>query len=213
MLGSRDGHVVYDRGAISTGDILLFSGKGPISQGIKHAQSWFKHLNATIAKWSHVGVAVVDKELDLVLLWESTTLGSAKDIISGKTTKGVQLVSLTERLRTYDGEVGLRTLQDVAIDSRRITIMNNLRQSFRGRPYEQNKIELIRSVYDGAFGDNKRDVSSLFCSELVAELYIAWGLLLRTPPSNEYTPADFAVLSTVEGQLSEVKPLMYGGIK
>lgn len=50
------------RGRIQTGDIVLFSGKGGVSTGIK----W-----VTGSKWSHVGMALTISEWDFVLLWES----------------------------------------------------------------------------------------------------------------------------------------------
>jgi hypothetical protein len=41
-------------------------------------------------------------------------------------------------------------------------------------------------------GINKEDLSSLFCSELVAEAYQKMGLLTEQLPSNEYIPKDFS---------------------
>lgn len=66
------------------------------------------------------------------------------------------------------------------------------RTEVRGRPYEDNKIELIKSAYDGWLGENEEDLSSLFCSELVAEAYQRMGLLPDTVASNEFTPRDFS---------------------
>ena len=54
---------------------------------------------------------------------------------------------------------------------------------------------MIKAAYDGPLGHNQEDLSSLFCSELVAEAYQRLGLLPKPPqglPSNEYTPRDFA---------------------
>ncbi len=56
-------------------------------------------------------------------------------------------------------------------------------------------MQLFKSAYDFIGGKNKRDTSSLFCSELVAEAYQQMGLLTLDIPSNEFTPADFADLS------------------
>lgn len=42
------------------------------------------------------------------------------------------------------------------------------------------------------FGDNKEYISSLFCSELVAEAYQKMGLLTEKLPSNEYIQKDFS---------------------
>jgi hypothetical protein len=63
----------------------------------------------------------------------------------------------------------------------------------RGRPYERNRLELFRSVYDGPLGRNrKEDPTSFFCSELVAEAYQRMGLLPASPSASEYTPRDFS---------------------
>lgn len=61
-----------------------------------------------------------------------------------------------------------------------------------GREYEQDQIELIKAAYDGPLGRNSEDLTSLFCSELVAEAYQRLGLLSEEKPSNEYTPAEFS---------------------
>ena len=63
------------RPTLETGDIVLFSGKGGISTGIK----WI-----TNSKWSHVGMVLKLTQFDAVLIWESTTLSDIKDIESGK---------------------------------------------------------------------------------------------------------------------------------
>ena len=102
---------------LKTGDIVLFSGKGGISHGIKLV---------TNSKWSHVGMV----------------------------------------LRLPDS----------------------------------------KAAYDGPLGHNEEDLSSLFCSELVAEAYQRIGLLTSAMPSNEYTPKDFAErrgLKLEKGKLGE----------
>jgi len=173
------------RNKLDTGDIVLFSGKGGISAGIK----WF-----TISKWSHVGMVVRLPDWNMVLLWESTTLSNVADVIDGKAKQGVQLVALSERLRTYGGEAAIRRLS-----VKRTTAMNNslmrLRQEVKGRPYEKSKVELVKAAYDGWLGENTENLSSLFCSELVAEAYQRMGLLSNSKnalPSNEFTPKDFS---------------------
>lgn len=81
------------RDQLKTGDILLFSGKGGISDGIKFF---------TRSQYSHVGMVYrLDDPLDpngTVFCWESTTLSDLADADTGKLTKGVQRVELSERL-------------------------------------------------------------------------------------------------------------------
>ena len=165
---------------LQTGDIVLFSGKGRISNIIK----WF-----TKSLWSHVAMVIRSTEWDMLLLWESTTLNKLKDIQSGVARQGVQLVPLSERIRTYDGRIGIRKLETNKVI--RHQPLMDFRQEVKGRPYEQSKLELLKSAYDGPLGQNEEDLSSLFCSELVAEAYQRMGFVSNDVASNEYTPADF----------------------
>jgi hypothetical protein len=177
------------RDQLKTGDVLLFSGKGGISEGIKFF---------TVSKWSHVGLIykLVDR-LDpkgTVFCWESTTLSDLKDAETGKLTKGVQRVELSERLERCFAkgyEISVRPLNTSLTDDM-LLALNKFRHEVRGRPYERGKIELLKSAWEGWLGENKEDLSSLFCSELVAEAYQRMGLLEEAPPSNEYTPKDFS---------------------
>ena len=170
------------REELDTGDIVLFSGKGGISAGIK----WF-----TNSKWSHVGMVVRLPEWDIVLLWESTTLSDISDITTGEETQGVQLVPLSERLSKYTGDACIRKLS-INVTSEMKNALSKLREELKGRPYEKNKIELIKAAYDGFFGENEENLSSLFCSELVAEAYQRMGLIREDVKSNEFTPKDFS---------------------
>ncbi|WP_169054100.1 YiiX/YebB-like N1pC/P60 family cysteine hydrolase [Nitratireductor sp. XY-223] len=170
------------RSHLKTGDVVLFSGKGGLSAGIKFA---------TGSKWSHVGLVYFLEEYNLMALWESTTLSKFKDIDTGKYNKGVQIVPLSERIRTYDGEVNIRRLNK-ALSSDHHAQLVELRELYKGKPYELNEIELIKAAFDGPFGANEADISSLFCSELVADAYQKLGILDKTLPANEYTPSDFS---------------------
>lgn len=177
------------RSSLKTGDVLLFSGKSGISEGIKFF---------TLSKWSHVGMVYkIQDALDpkgSLFCWESTTLSNVEDADTGKLTKGVQRVELSERLERCiaDGyEISVRQLSQPLTDAM-ITALNLFRHDVSGRPYEKSKIELIKSALDGFIGENKEDLSSLFCSELIAEAYQRMGLLTEEKPSNEYTPKDFS---------------------
>ncbi len=191
---------VYDeqmRAKLKTGDVILFSGKGGISAGIK----W-----ATLSRWSHVGMIVVLPEYDFVTVWESTTLSSLVDLDTNVPHKGVQLVPLSSRIDGYGGEVAVRQLNDVSFDIKDVKNLMELRRELAGKNYEQDKIELIKAAYDGPLGRNAEDLSSLFCSELVAEAYQRLGLLSEDKPSNEYTPSDFSEdkqLPLLEGTLGK----------
>lgn len=49
-------------------------------------------------------------ELDMVMLYESTTLSQIKCVELGRKHKGVQLVPLSERINQYQGRIGIRRL-------------------------------------------------------------------------------------------------------
>jgi hypothetical protein len=175
------------RSELKTGDVILFSGKGAISNVIKLFSG---------GKWSHVGMVLRIHEFsDAVLLWESTGLNDIPDIETALPTKGVQLVPLSQRLSTYPGEVTFRKLNK-ATTKDMFHKLSDKRKELSRKPYEKSEMELLMAAWDKFGGASSgEDLSSLFCSELVAEGYQSMGLLDEYPkglPSNEYTPADFS---------------------
>lgn len=170
---------------LRTGDILLFSGKGIASAGIKRILG---------CAWSHVGLVVRTARSDLPLLLESTPCRDLVDVVSGRVDGGVRLVSLSERLATFEGAVAVRRLNRPLAPAQLDRLADLLRQ-LRGRPYERRLLELLLSVSDRV--DLKREnLTSLFCSELIAEILQGIGLLEDIGqggrPSNEYTPRHFS---------------------
>ena len=123
------------------------------------------------------------------------------DIESGKVRKGVELVPLS--LKVFSGwydRVAIRRLTGID-DKQRAEMYEQLllfRKEVQGRPYEKNTIELILSAVDAQekylsfLRNTHEDLSSLFCSELVAEAYKRMGILNTTKYSNEFTPDDFS---------------------
>lgn len=171
------------RGELKTGDIILFSGKGAFSDIIKFG---------TLSKWSHVGMILSMPDYNFLSIWESTTLSDVTDLDSGLPRKGVQLVPLSSRVQKYSGDIAVRQLTGAELSGDSLQKLMTLRSELRDKPYERDKIELFKSAYDGPFGHNDEDLSSIFCSELVAEAYQKLGLLSEDKSSNEYTPADFS---------------------
>jgi len=172
------------RQQISSFDILLFSGKG-------HISNWIKRV--TNSRWSHIGLALVLDEYDCVVLFESTTLSNAPDLILGRGIKGVQLVNLSLRMKDYNGDVGWRHIEGPRTSEMKRSALQFVRD-FHGRPYEKNQLELIKSALDISglsITQNQEDASSVFCSELAALMLRHVGMMGGKLPSNEYTPADF----------------------
>jgi hypothetical protein len=170
------------RDRLDSGDLVLFSGKSDISEKIKFL---------TRGSWSHVGMVVRTAPAAEPLLWESSTLVDVADVDLGRPNEGVQLVPFADRLATYEGDVAVRQLVVKRTPVFRLAL-EEVREEMRGRPYECRQLEMFRSAYDGPFGTNYEDLSSLFCSELVAEAYQRLALLPPDRPSNEYTPKDFS---------------------
>jgi len=145
-----------------------------------------------MSKWSHVGMVIKIPEYDFVTVWESTTLSNIRDLDTGKANKGVQLVPLSARVDKYSGGMSIRRLEGGVLHNKSINQLMRLREELKGKRYERGKMELFKALWDGKFGLNEEDLSSIFCSELVAEAYQRLGLLTERIPSNEYTPADFS---------------------
>lgn len=171
------------RSELKTGDLVLFSGKGAFSDIIKYG---------TLSKFSHVGMVMRIPEYDFLTIWECTTLNNVTDLDSNLPRKGVQLVPLSDRVQKYSGDIAIRQLKGASLPSGTLLKLMELRKQLCGKSYERDKIQLLKSAYDGPFGHNNEDLSSIFCSELVAEAYQCLGLLTDEKASNEYTPADFS---------------------
>jgi hypothetical protein len=169
---------------LRTGDLLLFSGKGMASAGIKRILG---------CAWSHVGLVVRSAAGDLPLLLESTPCRDLVDVVTGRATGGVRLVSLSERLATFEGALALRRLNRPLAAAQLDRLAGVLRE-LHGRPYERRLLELFLAVSD-RIDLNRENLKSLFCSELIAEILQRIGLLDDIGhggrPSNEYTPRHF----------------------
>ena len=181
---------------LDSGDIVLFGGTSSTCMRVK---SW------TRSRWSHVAMIYRTAGVKQPLLLESTSTTMIPDAVTGAMTPGVVLVELEAWLRTYaTGEIAVRKLHV----ERTPKLRQRLRvffQKMHGRPYESSAWQMFRAVYDGVLGASSgEDLTSLFCSELIAACYQRMGLLGYQTPSNEYTPMDFSTdrvepLSLLEG--------------
>jgi len=167
---------------LKTGDLLFCSGTSFFSNLIKLT---------THSQWSHVGMIYRNLEGGL-FCWEANKIEKGVENIKC----GVEVYPLKEKILNYKGDIAVRRIENSNLDQEKATaIIAGFIEEVKCFPYETNVLELLKSVADGPFGLNVRDLSSIFCSELVAEAYQRLGLLLPSPAglsSNEYTPADFA---------------------
>jgi len=184
------------RPLLQTGDKVLFAGKGLVSLVIRIVSR---------GPYSHIGMIV--KLAGRLFVLESTSLR--------KGVKGVQLSLLSTRLAAYDGKVWIRRLYGIE----RVGLIVNTKETVdeltecflrehRGKEYERSLFELALAALPGR---NKTDLSSLFCSELVAEWDIAAGVLPSCKrPSNEYTPNDYGAGRLVDREI--LSPCTLGSV-
>jgi len=170
---------------LKTGDLALFSGKSGFSRSIKLF---------TRSRWSHVGMILRLPPYEAPLVWESLRVPVLPDVEDGTLKSGVQLLDLDERIHTCGDEIAIRVLNR-PVTAEMEAALHAFREQVRDAPYEQRLWELVRAAWDGPLGLNEEDLTSVFCSELVAEAYQVMGLLPPNEegglPSNEYVPAYF----------------------
>lgn len=171
------------RATLDSGDVLLFGGESRFSQAIKHL---------TGSHWSHVALVARPWAEGPLLLWEATLDPDLPDIATHQIAPGVNLYDLEQWIRHYAGETAIRPLRIERTKKMRAALLDFYLEVC-GRPFERNPLELLRPLYDGPLvTQHEPDLSSFFCSKLVAEAYQRMGLLPTHPPCNSYAPRDFS---------------------
>jgi hypothetical protein len=168
---------------LDSGDLVLFGGVSRFCRAIQRFSG---------CRWSHVALVARPRAGGPLLLWEATLGTDIADLVTHEISPGVHLYDLAHWIRHYGGETAIRRLAIERTNAMRLALLA-FYYIARDRPFERNRLEFLRSVYDGPLGHNRReDPSSFFCSELVAEAYQRMGLLPAAPPANEYSPRDFS---------------------
>jgi hypothetical protein len=168
---------------LDSGDLVLFGGVSRFCRAIQRFSG---------CRWSHVALVARPRAGGPLLLWEATLGTDIADLVTHEISPGVHLYDLAHWIRHYGGETAIRKLAVERTDAMRLALLA-FYYIARDRPFERNRLEFLRSVYDGPLGKNRRDdPSSYFCSELVAEAYQRMGLLPAAPPANEYSQRDFS---------------------
>lgn len=182
---------------LGEGDLVLF-----------HTDRFTSRLQRAFVKsggFDHVGIIVTcddcpdssccPKELKLARKSAGIKAWHTLEADSG----GVSLYRFTPTcLGAYRGVVCIRHLD---LDPKRFDLpqlshkLADFVQAMNGRPYEKSTLQMVRAA--NIFGSNEEeDLSSVFCSELVAAAYKNLGLLAERDntkrPSNSYIPGDFA---------------------
>lgn len=185
-----------------TGDVLLFVTTGFYGRLIQCI---------TGSRYTHVAMVINidpvpdDIEGDGRYMWHAPS-----DIIHGlpdllynppRAKSGPQLNNLKTALRMFRGvqEISVRrfTVEEGTTHSwgkASVTpddpLVNFIRTEHRKR-YESNMMELLKSAEDTFTSPNKTNVKEYFCSELVAETFKEFGIMLTEEASNEFTPRNF----------------------
>lgn len=192
---------IYDQ--FETGDVLLHSGVGTFSMYI---MLFLKCM------WSHVSILIKDPSPAMRQAFNIPddtkgrvfVLEADSELIDrSKKQGGVQLVELKQWMEAYYEESGptdfcayrkLVLPHNAESEKKRMTL--ELESFVTGLPdvtYEQNKLDLVKCIFKK---NKKSDVSSLFCSEIVAQTLLQMGLLPQTTITSNYSPKDFSSLST-----------------
>lgn len=150
-------------------------------------------LIAAASKSSITHVGVVLKHENTLCLLESghSYKDGLSDILTGaQLTSGVRLVNLEERLRLATTKVYIRKGQNLSVCVKANDYSSNFCKQHAGKPYEASFGALINSALH--YRDSNTDLTSIFCSELVAEFLKGLYLLPQAVSSSHYTPATLA---------------------
>lgn len=198
------------RSEVKPGDIIAFGGKGNFSQLIK----W-----ATRAAVSHVGIIMQTQIKDVPGIGGDGYLNQIIESATLNGFSGVNISRLSDRVKTYDGEIWVLRLAPKAWKK----LKPNQEKFFNWclnqdhKPYDvpqaiKSALDLMDKAIDSAAPIlNREDFSSFFCSELAAGALEVASVL---PPINasEVTPIDLCSFNIFEedyfqiaGTMKEIK--------
>lgn len=177
-----DRSTLYNVADLKTGDIILFSGTCFVSRVIKFF---------TGSRWSHIGMIVKDPDYPYPLIYESSHYTGIMGLDIGRKTSGVQILPFNERRRTFAGDMALRRLEYDLSDNE-LYRLRIFRIYMVGKPFEEDRLQMLAASRMFKFLPSREDLSSVFCSELIAQCYQEMGLLGQDLPSNKFSPPDFS---------------------
>lgn len=187
------------REKMQPGDVIAFSGKGDVSEIIKLF---------TRSEVSHVGVVFKTKQLNdtdpdrfMNTLMESTSLDG---------TSGVLMTLLSDRVKTYDGNLWWLPLSAVSRKKLKIVEFFDFLVKQEGKAYDTK--QAIKSAIDAlddipflrGLNYNKEDFSKFFCSELVTAA-LEYAGVINNVNSSEVTPIDLCNFSIYDNSYYQLK--------
>ena len=165
-----------------TGDLWLFRGRSIADHAIR------AFTNAPV---NHVGMAVVLDDLP-PLMWHAELGKGLQDVWTGSHHRGVQLHDLREAVvqwtDRYEQRGWLRQLSVPVTPEMESALLTTIAR-MDGLPFPST-LGLLGRVARGRL--RRRAPAELaYCAEVVAEAYVAMGLLEGSRPSNYYDPGKF----------------------
>lgn len=198
------------RSEVKPGDIIAFGGKGNFSELIK----W-----ATRAAVSHVGIIMQTQVIAAPGIGQDGYLNQIIESASLNGFSGVSISRLSDRVKTYNGEMWVLRLSPAA----RQKLRPNQEKFFNWCLNQDHKLydapQAIKSALDlmdkplGSASPtlNKEDFSSFFCSELAAGA-LEVASVLPSINASEVTPIDLCSFNIFEqdyfqitGTMKEIK--------
>jgi hypothetical protein len=183
--------------SINTFDIFLLSGTGNFSKIIKcFTETQYTHIGIVITEdaLKKIGVRVKDrlKSRDNLYLFHSNkgSVANIPDVVSGNVRSGVQLNDLRDIIDHYNGVIYYRKILGLGDLQQYYDKLKKSYEDLKDREYENDYSEMFCAMFRWPI---EQDTSTLFCSELVAQVYIDTGIFTRkSMPSDNYLPCDFA---------------------
>ena len=165
-----------------TGDLWLFRGDSVADHAIR---------TLTNAPVNHVGMAVVLDDLP-PLMWHAELGKGLLDVWTGSHHRGVQLhdleAAVTQWMDRYEQSGWLRQLSVDVTPAMEDALLTTIAR-MDGLPFPST-VGLLGRVARGRV--RRRAPAELaYCAEVVAEAYMAMGLLDDSRPSNYYDPGKF----------------------
>lgn len=180
---------------LKTFDLLLFSGKEPISFLIESSEL----LVQGNGSWSHVGVVLEGKYLPKYLskeklyVWESTVSIDVPDVITGRRKSGVQIRDLEEVITRYNGDIGVAKLTKDLDETKVQDTVDRIFKKHKDTSYVKNPIFLIAGLCCclRCFRPKTGSGTGIFCSQFVGEIYKDMGLISSDLRTHDIVPVDF----------------------
>lgn len=163
-----------------TGDIILFTGN---RKGVK--------LIKLVTQSEITHCAIIVRHEGEIYIFESTVQypeDAHEDLLSKKKKKdGVMMIKLKDRLETYPGNSYIRPLNKQYKGKDKIMAFY---KKYQHKIFESNIKEMLNSQLKINVND-KPSLDEIFCSELIAQLYIELGWLSPKVASRFYVPREF----------------------